>query len=72
MKPGNLRNNPYNAEILDGLNQKPPYMRMSGFATSWPPEHLALTTELATWMPDLHLYYIDTLTVLHSHNPALK
>jgi len=33
-EPGNLQNNPRNAEVLAGLNQKLPLMRMSGFATS--------------------------------------
>jgi len=27
---------------------------------------------LATWMPSLHAYYVDTLKALHDHNPALK
>ena len=27
---------------------------------------------LATWMPDLHKYYTDTLEALHNHNSSLK
>lgn len=27
---------------------------------------------LATWMPDLHKYYADTLEALHNHDPSLK
>jgi len=34
VEPGNLQNNPRNTEVLAQLNQKPPFMRMSGFATS--------------------------------------
>ena len=36
-EPGNLQNNPCNAEVLAELNQKLPFMRMSGFATSKSP-----------------------------------
>jgi len=30
------------------------------------------TGVLATWAPDLHAYYADTLDALHTHNPSLK
>jgi hypothetical protein len=32
--PRSLRNTPHNADILDKLNQQPPFLRNSGFATS--------------------------------------
>jgi hypothetical protein len=46
--PGNLKNNSPNDEVVAELNQKEPFRRMSGFATSTP--HLceiSLSTENA-------------------------
>jgi hypothetical protein len=77
-KPGNLRNDSPNDEIVADLNSKEPFRRMSGFATSTSKKvHQLLKSKsvpgvLATWMPELHSYYANTLNSLHSHDPSLK
>lgn len=76
-----MQNDHHNDEVLAELNGKQPFKRMSGFATSmWAPTcpgFALLMTEclsgiLASWMPQFHAYYDNTLKVLHDHNPALK
>ena len=85
--PRNLQNDFPNDEVLAQLNQKPPFIRLSGFATSKhlglqpvsTPQmriHSAMTTfltgVLAHWAPELHMYYANTLDTLHTHDRSLK
>jgi len=60
--PGNPKNISPNDEVVANLNQKEPFQRISGFATS----------VLATWMLELHAHYADTLKTLHNHDLTLK